>query len=448
MSQTDAFDEESPLPAEPPKGALLSIFLIVLVDFLGFGLIIPLLPFYIPDYQHNPLKVTFLFSLYSICQFIGAPILGALSDRYGRRPILIFSQIGSAIGYVLLGYASVGPFDAHTRLMLVYLSRVIDGFTGGNVSTAQAYISDVTTHENRAKGMGLLGAAFGIGFCLGPFLGGVLGGFNVAWPAYAAAFFAALAAAQTFFKLPESRVHKPTESKLWLHPSNFSPVLKRPIVVQILLISFVSMAAFVMMEATVGIYLAKIYGWGSGLPEEAARKVAAQKTGWFFGYVGVIIVIVQGGLIGRLTKKLGEWPLAIMGPILVAVGMGFYVDLAWAPMLIILGLAGAMNATGRSLQGPTLSSLLSKFSDPRDQGVVFGLYHGLSSLARIVGPIIAGLTYPLWRNTGPFWTSGMIVLIVAVWTIAVRAQAARHATPSQAIEPTEAVGRAAATEIE
>ena len=118
---------------------------------------------------------------------------------------------------------------------------------------------------------------------------------------------------QTFLKLPESRVHKPTESKLWLHPSNFAPVLKRPIVLQILLISFVSMAAFVMMEATVGIYLAKLYGWTDA-------KLAGRKTGWFFGYVGVIIIIVQGGLIGRLTKKVGEWPLAIVGPVLVAVG--------------------------------------------------------------------------------------------------------------------------------
>jgi DHA1 family tetracycline resistance protein-like MFS transporter len=447
MSTTVDVNAESSLPAEPPRGALLSIFLIVLVDFLGFGIIIPLLPFYIPDYEHNPLKVTLLFSVYSICQFIGAPILGALSDRYGRRPILIFSQIGSAAGYVLLGVAALPRWDAATRLLLVYISRIVDGFTGGNVSTAQAYISDVTTHENRAKGMGLLGAAFGIGFCLGPFLGGVLGGFNVSWPAYAAALLAAVAAAQTFFKLPESRIHKPTESKLWLHPSSFAPVLKRPVVLQILLISFVSMAAFVMMEATVGIYLAKIYGWGAGLPEEAARKIAARKTGWFFGYVGLIIVLVQGGMIGRLTKRVGEWPLAIVGPVLVAAGMSFYVGLAWWPSLLILALAGALNATGRSLQGPTLSSLLSKFSDPQEQGVVFGMYHGLSSLARIAGPIIAGLTYPYWRNTGQFWTSGVIVGVVAIWTIAVKGQARRH-TGFESIVHDEALGRAAATEIE
>src|SRR5215217_5934047 len=145
-----------------PKGALLSIFLIVLVDFLGFGLIIPLLPFYVPDYERNPMKVTLIFSIFSICQFVGAPVLGALSDRYGRRPVLILSQVGSAAGYVLLGVAATDYFhwSDNTRLMLVYLSRVIDGFTGGNVSIAQAYISDVTDEKNRSKGMGLIGAAF------------------------------------------------------------------------------------------------------------------------------------------------------------------------------------------------------------------------------------------------------------------------------------------------
>jgi DHA1 family tetracycline resistance protein-like MFS transporter len=429
-------------PGEAPRGALLSIFLIVLVDFLGFGLIIPLLPFYVPDYEHNPMKVTLIFSVFSICQFIGAPVLGALADRYGRRPVLIFSQLGSAAGYVLLGVASMPGWDPTTRLALVYLSRVIDGFTGGNVSTAQAYISDVTTSENRAKGMGVLGAAFGIGFSVGPFLGGVLGAHNVAWPAYAAAVAAFVAAVVTFLRLPESRVHKPTEARFWLHPSNFAPVFRRPVVSQLLMISFVSMAAFVMMESTVGLFLARHYGKDQWSEQEAARH-----TGWFFGYVGLVIVIVQGGLIGRLTKRIGEWPLAIAGAVCVVAGMGFYIGAAWTPTLVMLGLAGAVNALGRSLQGPTLSSLLSKFSDPKEQGVVFGLYHGLSSMARVLGPILAGLTYPLWRNTGQFWTAGAIVLVAAMWTALVRAQAGQP-TRAVAMPETDAVGRAAVTEIE
>ena len=429
-------------PGEPPKGALLAIFLIILVDFLGFGLIIPLLPFYVPDYEHNPLKVTLIFSIFSICQFVGAPVLGALSDRYGRRPILIISQIGSAMGYVLLGIASTESFGftPSQRLALVYASRVIDGFTGGNVSTAQAYISDVTTAQNRAKGMGLIGAAFGIGFCLGPFLGGVLGHYNRTWPAYAAAGLAGLAALQTYLKLPEPARHRPTDAKLWFHPTTFLPVLRRPIVAQLLWISFISMAAFVMMEATIGIFLARAFGWGD--PELAARN-----TGLFFGYAGLVIVVVQGGLIGRLTRKVGEWPLAVLGPAMVAAGMALFSWLAIERALWVLLLAGLVNAAGRSLQGPTVSSLLSKYSDPGEQGVVFGLFHGLSSLARVVGPIVAGLTYPYWRNTGQFWTAGVIVALAAVWTIRVRGRASEGAV-QQGDVGTVAVAQAARTEIE
>ena len=437
MSETAA---DSVALAEPPKGALLAIFLIILVDFLGFGLIIPLLPFYIPGYEHRTFEVTLLFSIYSICQFIGAPILGAMSDRYGRRPVLILSQLGSAAGYVLLGIATLQK-DPQIRLLMVYVSRVVDGFTGGNVSTAQAYISDVTTPKNRAKGMGLIGAAFGIGFCVGPFLGGVLGGINVSWPAYAAALLAAVAAAQTYFKLPEPRIHKPTDSRLWLHPSTFTPVFKNPVVTQLLMISFISMAAFVMMETTAGIFLAKIFGWND-------PAVASRRTGWFFGYAGLVIVIVQGGLIGRLSKRVGEWPLAILGALLVTVGMAFFIGSAFMPGLLMLGIAGAVNATGRSLQGPTLASLLSKFSNPKEQGVVFGLSNGLSSLARVAGPMLAGAMYPFWRNTGQFWTAGAILLIAAAWTIAVKAQARSQGAGFEPVTREEAVARAATTEIE
>src|SRR5256885_5984293 len=164
MSEPQNLDYEGP-PTEPPRAALGTIFLIVLIDLMGFGIIIPLLPFYIRDPEANPMKVTLLFSVYSICQFIGAPILGAISDRRGRRPVLAFSQLGSAAGYVLLGLATQPQLrlSAALALALIYLARVIDGFTGGNISTAQAYISDVTTNENRSRAMALLGVAFGLG---------------------------------------------------------------------------------------------------------------------------------------------------------------------------------------------------------------------------------------------------------------------------------------------
>ncbi len=436
---------ESAAPA-PPKGALMAIVLIILVDFLGFGLIIPLLPFYVPDYATNPMKVTLIFSIYSICQFIGAPILGALSDRVGRRPVLIVSQLGSAAGYILLGIASTKSIvdSDSTRLLLVYLSRVIDGFTGGNVSTAQAYISDVTTAKTRSKGMGLIGAAFGIGFCLGPFLGGVLGHYNPTWPAYAAAALAAAAAVMTWARLKESTIHKPTEVENWLHPSTFAPVLKKPVIAQLLAIAFLSMAAFVMMEATIGIFLAEAYGWN--------KDVATRNTGWFFGYAGLIIILIQGGLIGRLTRKGkgAEWSLAILGPLLVTAGMVFFIWIAWDKALWILAVAGLFNSIGRSLQQPTVSSLLSKHSDPKEQGVVFGLYHGLSSLARVAGPCAAGVAYniPGLKNTGQFILAGIILALAGVWTVSLKSTAAKHAPAGTAAAPAESEAQAARSEIE
>jgi DHA1 family tetracycline resistance protein-like MFS transporter len=402
MSEAVPRNDDAPAP---PKGALGIIFLIVFVDLLGFGIIIPLLPRYVPDFTDHPLKVTLLFSIFSVCQFVGAPILGALSDRYGRRPVLVFSQFGSAFGYLLLAVATAVDWEnPATRLWLVYVSRIIDGFTGGNISTAQAYVSDVTTPQNRAKGMGLLGAAFGIGFTAGPFLGGVLGHYDITWPAYAAAAFSTAAAVLTFLYLKESRTHKPTDAEAWLHPSRFLPILRRPVLVQLLAISFFVMAAFVMMESTITMFLDERFGYKE------------KQVGLFFGFVGLVIVVVQGGLIGRLTKKLGEWPLAVAGCAFVALGMLGFTYTAFHASLAVLLFAGALNAAGRSLQQPTISSLISKFSDPRDQGAVFGLFHGLGSLARAVGPLIAGLTYPFLNHAGQFVAAGVIAVAMALWT--------------------------------
>jgi DHA1 family tetracycline resistance protein-like MFS transporter len=400
---------QSDVPAEPPKGALGIIFLIVLIDLMGFGIIIPLLPFYIREPEANPMKVTLLFSIYSICQFVGAPILGAISDRKGRKPVLAFSQLGSAAGYLLLGLATQIHWQwAGMLLLLVYLSRIIDGFTGGNISTAQAYISDVTSTQNRSRAMALIGIAFGLGFSVGPFLGGVLGAHSTSLPAYVAAGFSALAAVLTFIRLPESRALKPVDVEAWLHPSQFAPVLKKPILLQLLLMSFITMAAFVMMECTVGIFLKSHYNYQQ------------KQVGWFFGYIGIVILLVQGGVIRRIVKTVGDWPLAILGPALVAVGMGIYTVTAFMPLLWILLIAGAVNATGRSCQQPTLSSLLARFSSRDEQGIVFGLSNGLGSLARVFGPIVAGLTYPLVHNAGPFITAGILSAAGALWTLALR----------------------------
>ena len=398
-------------PAAPPRGAIFAIFLIVLSDLLGFGVIIPLLPFYALKYSASALQVGLMFSIYSACQLIASPILGLMSDRFGRRPVLLLSQFGSVIGYVLLGYATARQWNnVSLGLAVVFLSRAIDGLSGGNISTAQAYIADITTQENRAKGMGLLGAAFGLGFTFGPGIGGVLGHFHVSLPAFAAALFSLIAATQTYLWLPESRVHKPSEeSEVWLHPSKFRPILQNPLLVQLQLIWFVTMMAFVMLEATFALYLNVIFGYGPS------------QVGYFFCFVGVIIIIVQGGLIGRLTSRVGEWNLMIIGALLVSAAMAMYVDVAWHRFVWLLLAAGFFNATGRSIQGPTIQSLVSRYSSPDQQGATFGLFHMLGSLARVIGPAVATAVYAS-HHTAPFALAGAITLVVAVWTILLRAR--------------------------
>lgn len=418
MSEPAPLEYEQLDQTAPPKGALGIVFLIVLLDLMGFGIIIPLLPFYVKEPAEHPFKVTLLFSAYSICQFIGAPILGAISDRKGRKPVLSVSQLGSAIGYALLGIATQRQFGftPAVALTLIYVSRIIDGFTGGNISTAQAYISDVTTPETRSRAMALIGAAFGLGFSAGPFLGGVLGKVNVSLPAYVAAAFSLFASIVTAMRLKESRVHKPVDVEAWLHPSQFKPVLRKPVIVQLLSISFVTMAAFVMMESTIGIFLNGHFDYNQS------------QVGWFFGFIGIIILIVQGGILRRIAKGSYDWSLASAGPLLVAIGMAVYCVTAFHRSLGILLIAGALNAVGRSCQGPTLSSLLARYSDRQEQGVTFGLYNGLSSLARVFGPIIAGAAYPFLRNAGPFATAGVIALAGAAWTVGLKRSA--DATPA------------------
>jgi MFS transporter, DHA1 family, tetracycline resistance protein len=406
---SEVLDYESGPDREPPKGALRIIFFIVFMDLLGFGIIIPLLPFYAENYRASALDVGLLFSVYSACQFIAAPILGAISDRFGRRPVLVFSQLGSAVGYLLLGLVmQVHWAHPEYALALIFVSRLIDGLSGGNISAAQAYVSDVTTPATRARGMGVLGAAFGIGFAVGPALGAALS-YHPAWPGYAAALMSTGAMLQTFFRLPESRVHIPAATSAWLHPSLFGPIFRHRKLVQLLLIAFFSMSAFVMLESMAALALSS--------PRTFDFK--PWQVGLYFAYIGVVITTVQGGLIGRLTKKFGEWPLAIIGAVFVAIGMGLTGVSCLMPVLPVLLIGGLINATGRSLQTPTLYALISHNSERSQQGLVFGLNQGLASIARVIGPILAAGAFRL-SLAGPFLLGAAIVSGAAVWTVVLR----------------------------
>ncbi|HEY7089593.1 MAG TPA: MFS transporter [Tepidisphaeraceae bacterium] len=413
--QPVAVNDESAAVSAPPKGALLTIFLIVFIDLLGFGLIIPLLPFYALKYSASPFEVEMLQSVYSFCQFLASPILGLISDRVGRRPVLILSQIGSVAGYLLLGWATQHPWATPaTGLMMIYVSRLIDGLSGGNISTAAAYISDVTGPENRAKGMGLIGAAFGLGFIFGPAAGGMLGHINPSVPAYAAAFLSAGAALMTSLKLRESLVHRPAESEVWLHPKAFAPILRRPVLLQLMLIWFACMAAYTMMDASAAMFLNDIFGFGP------------LQVGLYFAFVGCIIALVQGGLIGRVTKKVGEWIPASLGVLLVSIGAFGTLATAWKPAIWLLGLGGIITAAGRSLQQPTMSSLVSKHAERHEQGVTMGLFQGMGSLARGFGPFIGGLAYGhagASHPIRPYLGASAILFLAGIWTWTVKSGA-------------------------
>jgi DHA1 family tetracycline resistance protein-like MFS transporter len=411
MPDVQPLDYETPPPGSTK--ALWTILFIVFMDLLGFGIILPQLPFYGLRYHVSPVAVGLLFSIYSICQFLAAPVLGMISDKFGRKPVLVFSQLGSAMGYALLGLVTQLNFhNVAAALALIYLARIIDGISGGNISTAQAYISDVTTPKTRAMGMGMLGAAFGIGFAVGPVLGGLIGNDtnHASWPAFAAGGFSFLAMILSAFWLTESNSHRPVNEEVWLHPSRFKTIFAQPVLFQLLMASFLVMTAFTMMEGTIAEYLHATFTFGPHHTPYGMRQ-----TSYYFAYIGVFIMYVQGRLMGQMVKKYGEWAVSITGAIIVTLAMGVYFCTNFAPVLPLLLVAGAVNAIGRSLQQPPVSSLISKVSKRTEQGTVFGVYHGLGSLARALGPLVANAVYAAIHPTAQFVLAGIITATVAVW---------------------------------
>src|ERR1044072_4024382 len=324
------------------RSPLLVIFITVFIDLVGFGIVIPVLPFYAEGtrFGATPSEVGLLFASYSVMQLFFAPVLGRLSDKYGRRPVLLFSLLGTCLGFLILGFA--------TTLWMLFVGRILDGITGGNISTAQAYIADVTTKENRAKGMGLIGAAFGLGFVFGPAIGGILSRWGVAVPFLFAAGLCFSNSLLLYFTLPETVTPD--------HPARISAArgrglaqliesVKNPRLGFVFAIYFLFVVAFSIMTTTFSLYTMFRFGYD------------AQHTGYLFTYVGVLAVIVQGGLIGRLVKRFGELPLVVVGAFLFA-GSLFAVPFVGphAGGLVGLLIGGGLFSIGNSLSSPSLTS--------------------------------------------------------------------------------------------
>jgi DHA1 family tetracycline resistance protein-like MFS transporter len=358
------------------RSPLLVIFITVFIDLVGFGIVIPVLPYYAEraSFGATPREVGLLFASYSVMQLIFSPVLGRLSDKYGRRPILLISLMGTCLGFLILGFA--------TTLTMLFIGRIIDGISGGNISTAQAYIADITTKENRAKGMGLIGAAFGLGFVFGPAIGGILSHWGMNVPFLFAGALAFVNVILLYFMLPETVTPD--------HPARVSAAsgrgwrqlidaLRQPQLAFVLTIYFLSIAAFSIMTAVFSLFMMFRLGYDPW------------HSGWIFAFVGIISALVQGGLIGKLVKRFGEPTLVIAGGVLFTVSLVLspFVE----PSLGLLGILSicAMSSIGNALLSPSLTSLGSKSASAGEQGSVMGVMQSVASLARAVGPSIAAV---------------------------------------------------------
>ncbi len=371
---------------------LVVVVLIVLVDLLGFTIVMPLLGPFAKSYGFSPPQIGLLIAAYPMCQLVAAPILGRLSDRYGRRPVLIVSQLGTAISFVILG------LSRHYPTML--LARMLDGASGGNILVAQAYIADVTKPEHRSRSLGMIGAAFGVGFVLGPLLGGVLVRLPVdpEWrlrlPFLVAAGFSTIAWILVLLRLPESRPvdGRRSEARV-LSWRGLLDTIRLPGVGRLVLLAALNVLAFAALEGTFALYLRERLGWG----EDGAM--------FGFAFLGLVSAVVQGGLIRRLVPKFGESPLIVAGLALSVVGFAMLGVVTSTPSVL-----GAILAVGlgQGLASPSIAGLLSRTTPPSEQGAVFGVSSSAQTLARMINHFTGNILLGWVAASAPFWEAAVI----------------------------------------
>jgi MFS transporter, DHA1 family, tetracycline resistance protein len=392
------------------KSALVVVFFVVLIDLIGFGIVLPHLAFYATALHATPFLIGLLYSSYSIAQLIFSPIWGSLSDRVGRRPIMIISTLGACASYLIFAFS-------HT-LGILFISRIFAGIMAGNISTAQAYVADVTTPENRARGMGLIGAAFGIGFVLGPAIGAGLMRVhpdNLFFAEHHYALLGFFAAGLSFLSfllvvtlLPESldKSNRQEEGRI-LKQSVFSAGFWRSISSdsKTSVLSLLMLAVFIFAFGQSNLYGA------FPLFCKDFLALSASQVGILYVYMGLIAVVIQGGLIRILEKKFGEKRLFFLGSILFVFGLGF-IPLAknFSQMLLFLGVM----SVGGSFAGPVLNSLISKQSGPARYGATMGASQGLSALGRAIGPAWGGYLYGIFYKLPFFMTAVIASLTVYV----------------------------------
>ena len=390
-----------------PRASLGVLALTVFLDLLGFGFMIPLLPHYAETLGASPFVYGLLAASYSLMQFVFVPIWGRWSDRLGRRPILLVSIAGSAVSFALLGLARSLPH--------LFLARVLSGIATSNLSVAQAYVADVTTPEERAQGMGVIGAAFGLGFVVGPFVGGELSRVSLSLPFgltlgpgtvpfFAAASLSTLNWILAFRLLPASRPAGLTAQRPRVFDlTRLRVEIRRREITTLLLVSALVTVAFSMMEQTLILFGERRVGM---TPPEAGRLL---------GFVGVLMVIIQGGLVGRLVRRHGEGLVLVAGTACLVPGLLLIPASRGWPLLIV---AMVPLALGSGLLHPSLNALLSRRSPKDEQGGMLGLNQSLSSLARVLGPSVGGWLFQEKGIGTPYVLGGVIAAAATVVAIA------------------------------
>ncbi len=374
------------------KKAFTIIFLTVFIDLLGFGLVIPILPTYAKELGASNVEVGFLAGIFSAMNFFFTPFLGSYSDRIGRRPIILLSIAANVIGYLIFGFAG--------NLTLFMLSRLVNGIGSSNIAAAQAYISDITKPEDRTKYLGMIGAAFGLGFVFGPAAGGFIKAtYGFQWVGFSAAILCLINFLSAYFLLPESIKEKNPSSPIRFVPfKDYFNALQKPLLREVLLLWIIYIMGFTMMQTVSALLWKEHYG------------LDEKHIGFVFAIIGVASAVAQGGLVGILSKKLGTNRILLLGCVLMFIGLGIIPlvpkNYFWTGTIFWI----SCTAIGGGCLTPSLQSLVSLISPPNEQGRMLGLSQSLGSLSRVVGPAISGFAYNFHFSTPYFIGSGLMVV--------------------------------------
>ncbi len=362
------------------------IFLTIFVNLVGFGIIIPLLPFYAETFAASPFQIGLLFAVFSLAQLLAAPVLGDLSDRFGRRPILILSLAGTVLSFVMLALAG--------SLTMLFLARIVDGLSGGNISTARAYVADITEPQDRSRAYGVLGAAFGLGFIFGPAISAVLARVSYTAPIWAAAGLTAVALAMAWLWLPET-AHKSTAA-VGRPFTNLAEMLQRPGLRRVLMIDFVYWFAFAIFQTTFALFAAQRFGFD------------ATQTGYFFAAFGVLGAVVQLSLIRPMVERFGDKATFMTGLAAAAIGLG---GATLTHSVAYFALALVPLALGIGFGHPTMSSLVSRAAQGHEQGRVQGAASAIESLGRTIGPVWGSASLQRFGEATPYVSAALFLVL-------------------------------------